>query len=71
MINGQGGRRQGRKAQTTVSEVEAWRVRDGNDDMTIECEVGRDDDKVRRGYSGVGATGMTARSGGVEGGATG
>jgi hypothetical protein len=32
-----------------VSEVEAWRVRNGNDDMTIECEVGRDDDKVRRG----------------------
>jgi hypothetical protein len=44
-------------------------VRDGNDDMTKECEVRRDDDKVRRGYSGAGATGTTTRSGGVEGGA--
>jgi hypothetical protein len=48
-----------------------WHVRNGIDNMTKECEVGRDDDKVRRGWSDAGATRMTARSGGAGGGVIG
>jgi hypothetical protein len=49
MIIWSGRRRRGCNAHMIVSEVEVCRMRDGNDDMTKECEVRRDDDKVRQG----------------------